>query len=314
MPPSNLILKAFKWLDRFFFRLNENRWTKGRVLLSDKSELDQILEPVAWRETTKTSLGSIRYLIRLLIGMETPVVIFGLLLIALDGSHEPIAYLIMVLWVVVTLIVAAKATSLVAGERARETFDVLLTTPMSSYEIIAQKFRGVTRLMLFTGVPILTAVLLKVSIVQIGLPNFNYGNQRVSWLLYLLCSITTLSIYLPLTAWLSLLIGIRIRSQSKAIFVVLATLVTWCVLPVVCAILFLMNNGLSPDTKYSFMFLASPAFMIALNEFFGWSEFFEAPWVAWLCHTMVYGVILIVIRFVCLRDLDKHFGRPSEMG
>ena len=154
LPAGNVFLRILKSLDAFFHKLNDNRWTKGKVLLADSTALNTITEPVAWRETTKSSLGAFRYLVRLFLVMEAPVATLGLLLIAADGSHEPLTLLLLLLWIVVALMIAVKATTLVAGERAHETLDVLLTTPMRSSEIIKQKFRGVTRLMWVLSVPL----------------------------------------------------------------------------------------------------------------------------------------------------------------
>ena len=324
LSPTNVFLRILKWLDAFFTKLNDNRITKGRVLLADTLPLNTITDPVAWRETTKSTLGSLRYLIRLFILMEAPIVTIGLLLIMANGSHIPLTLMLMLLWVVVALIVAVKATTLIAGERSRETLDVLLTTPLRSSEIVKQKFRGVTRLMWVLAVPLLTCVLLKVAIVQVGTGNDPYGNsaRRGGWVVYLVCAVLEIGIYLPLVAWLSLFIGIRIRSQSKAIFATLATLVAWCVLPVFFVML--MFEALGWHGSGQLFCLASPAAIIPFNEFFDLDEFLARPmgvssrsarataeWVAVILNFTVYGAIMFAIRSLCLTDLDRRLGRSS---
>src|SRR5205085_10219957 len=66
IPPRNLLLNIFKSIDGAFVRLNQNRVTRGIVVVADKAGLP-VDAPVAWRETTKRSLGRGRYLFRLLL-------------------------------------------------------------------------------------------------------------------------------------------------------------------------------------------------------------------------------------------------------
>jgi len=317
LPPTNLFLKIFKWLDEFFHWLNDNPWTKGKVLISDKVALNTIVDPVAWRETTKTSLGSFRYLTRLFILIEAPIVTIGLLLISLNGSHEPLTFLMFLLWIVSTLIVAVKATTLVCGERAHETLDVLLTTPMRSSEIIQQKFRGVMRLMLVLSVPLLTTLVLKTAIVQVGVHSWrggwgSYGYRNMHWSLYLLSGILSVVIYLPMVAWLSLFIGIRVRSQSKAIFATMAALVGWCALPVFLIVLiFEISGGWNGASLGNLWLLLSPATIIVNSEVFELENTFQSGWLAVILNSLLYGLVAVLLRVFCLTNLDSRLGRSS---
>src|SRR5262249_27329604 len=70
VPPKNVLLGIFQKLDQFF---NEaNTVTGGIVLIKDGDPLPGA-EPVAWRETTKKSLGTFRYLFRVLVVLELPL-------------------------------------------------------------------------------------------------------------------------------------------------------------------------------------------------------------------------------------------------
>ncbi|MFP6767853.1 MAG: hypothetical protein VB859_06775, partial [Planctomycetaceae bacterium] len=68
---KNLVLELFRRLDRFFFWLNDIT-TGGVVLIRDDAVLPDFM-PIAWRETQKKSLGTTRYLIRVLVSIETPL-------------------------------------------------------------------------------------------------------------------------------------------------------------------------------------------------------------------------------------------------
>ncbi len=74
VPPRNVVLGAFKRIDRVFQRLNDNRFTRGIVLGGDGASMPED-EPVAWRETQKRSLGRARYLMRVFIALEIPVAV-----------------------------------------------------------------------------------------------------------------------------------------------------------------------------------------------------------------------------------------------
>ncbi len=317
LPPTNLFLRIFKWFDGFFHRLNDNRFTKGKVLISDKVELDTMIDPVAWRETTKTTLGSFRYLTRLFILVEAPILFFGLILIIGNGSHEPLTFLMFLLWVVSTLIVAVKATTLVSSERAHETLDVLLTTPMRSGEIIQQKFRGVMRLIMVVSVPLLTTIILKTAILQVGDTGWGggwgyYGYRRTHWSMYLVSGIVSVIVYLPMVAWLSLFIGIRVRSQSKAIFATMAALVGWCALPaLLIVLLFEIWGGWNSNELVNLWLLLSPATIIVNSELFQLEGTFHSGWLAVVLNFLIYGLVAVLLRAFCLTHLDDRLGRSS---
>lgn len=314
VPSGNFFLKVLKKIDAFFTKLNDNRWTKGRVLLADSVPLETITQPVAWRETTKSTLGAFRYLVRLFIVMEAPVATLGLLLLAINGSHEPLTFLLFLLWIVIVLIIAVKSATLVTGERSHETLDVLLTTPMRSSEIARQKFRGVTRLIWVLSVPLLTCILLKASILQVGGSySYSYGG-RVDWVLYTICAVLQVFIYLPLVAWLGMFIGLRTKNQSRAIFVTLAVLVAWCVLPIFSFVMLFESMGwYTGRGSLQCWLLTSPATIIPFNEFFDLRHF-EYEWFAVMLNFFLYGFLWLLIRGMALTNLDRRLGRASEGG
>ena len=218
--------------------------------------------------------------------------------------------MLILLWIVVALIIAVKATTLVAGERAHETLDVLLTTPMKSSDIVRQKFRGVTRLMWVLSIPLVTCILLKLAIVTAGGSIRSYGPYKeANWILYITCALLEVAIYLPLVAWVSLFVGMRVRNQSKAIFVTLAVIVAWCALPIfTCIMIFEVlgwHSGLS-----QLWLLLSPAMIIPFNEFFD-LDHFELEWLAVILNFLLYGFVLFVVRTLCLINLDQRLGRAS---
>ena len=316
VPPRNRILDLFKALDLTFARLNENRWTKGIILLRDAAALP-VDEPVAWRETTKRSLGRARYLFRVFVAIEAPLAVLCILTAfagaASDGNEG--SYLMFLFWAVAVLLVAVQSASLVAGERMQQTLDVLCTTPLSSREIIRQKFRGVRRLMIVLLVPFGTVLLFQAwwkSEVS-GMNTYTYVRHTFNLPLYLACSALSVAIYLPMVAWMSLWIGLKVRTQGRAILGSLAAIVGWCVAPLVFCVMPLAmlyaSTGSLERSNMALTLLVSPAMIIILNELGGLRDLFDAPWVAVATNFIGYGIALAVFRSLCLNHADRLLGR-----
>jgi len=156
--PSNYLLKAFKLIDTFFHKANQNRFTKGIVLTSEHVELP-LYDPIGWRETKKRSIGTTRYLVRFLILLEIPVVIaMRLSMFGHDSGMgiAPVYIAAWALWIVAALVLTIQSTGLIGLERSRQTLDVLLTTTQSSDSIVRDKFAGVRRMIRTLWVPFAT--------------------------------------------------------------------------------------------------------------------------------------------------------------
>jgi len=298
VPSRQRLLGWFHKLDRWLSRLNESRWTKGVVLIKDKANFPDA-DPVAWRETTKRSLGRARYLIRIGLAAEASLITLLILLVIFTGGTPGVALLFLVfgMWALAVMVVAVQSASLIAGERAHQTLDVLCTTPLAGRDIILQKFRGVRRLIALIWVPMLTILVLDAN---------GPGG--------LVCSIASLAVYLPLTAWLSLYIGLRVKSRVRAIVASLAVLTAWCLLPVVFIFMPIMLLRLSSgaSSPLNFSIFLSPAMIIAVNQYGNWREFGGDPWLATIWNTLLYGTVLYFIRRTCLVNADRLLGRSES--
>ncbi|MBI3862044.1 MAG: hypothetical protein HY290_09125, partial [Planctomycetia bacterium] len=302
-------------LDRIFLRLNNNRLTRGVVFVRDASALPDS-EPVAWRETTKRSLGKGRYLARVFVALEVPVAVLCLMTIFASLSAEPLTPLLMLVWVVAALMVSVQAASLIAGERSHQTLDVLATTPLTGREIIRQKFRAVFRLMLVLTIPLLTIVGFAASMRwRMPDPRYQYAPRgyyppEFQLGVYLVCSLLTLAVYLPLIAWMSFYIGLRVKTQARAIVGALAAVLAWCIGPLIFIMLPIeILFRPQANSVFGFLFLTSPASIIAFNEGNGWREVLEHPWLAMILNFGWYGGCALVFRELCLRNADRLLGR-----
>lgn len=329
LAPANPLLNFFKLLDRLFVWANK-RFTRDIVLVNDSQTLPR-MRPVAWRETAKRSLGQFRYLVRILIVLEFPV-LFVVCLAALEGARtdmrtDPISALLGTVWVVVVLIVSTSASTLFSRERGRQTLDVLLTSPLTSREIVLEKLSGVQRLVMVCALPLLTCVFFETwwrDQMQyggmdrqwvLGLTG-GYRTQLYVWPEYLAGGVLTIFIYLNLVAWLSLWLGIRTASPARAIFSSLAAIVIWCVVPAVVVGLALDYLFVSPDQMRDLSLqwamltlLSSPLVLIGMMEMEGVYRLHPMPLLAVGINSVVYGGCWYLIRRQVLQQADRYLGR-----
>jgi ABC-type Na+ efflux pump permease subunit len=238
------------------------------------------------------------------------------MLVVADSSAEPMTPLLFLVWIVAGLMVSAQAASLIAGERSHQTLEVLCTTPLTGGEILHQKFRAVRRLMLVLAVSFATIFIFE-SAMKWNMPDrwamYN-TSRRFELPLYLACSALSVGIYLPFFAWLSFLIGLKVRTQARAIAGSMAVLVGWSVLPLVfidLPLTILFRGTASVPYVARLATLSSPLSIIMANENSFRQEFTAAPWVAVILNFLGYGLLLLLVRGLCLRNVDRLLGRSE---
>lgn len=315
LPPRNVVLNLFRVLDRIFLKLNDNRVTRGFVFAPGAAALP-VEEPVAWRETARRSLGTTRYLLRLFIALELPVAAVCLMAIFASLSAGPLSALLILLWIVSVLIISVQAASLIAGERTQQTLEVLCTTPLSGREILLQKFRPVRRMMYVLAVPFATVFFFECGMRwRMGPANWQGYVHAFDLPLYIACSILSVIVYFPLAAWLSFLIGLRMKTHSRAIMASTAAIVAWCAAPILFLTtplkIVLGSPGVDERSIVNFSTLFSPAMVIPANESSRLPDFGN-PWVAICCNFALYGTLALVFRNLSLKHADRWLGRSSD--
>jgi hypothetical protein len=319
LSPRNVVLNVFRILDRIFLRLNNNPLTRGFVFIGDTASLPGD-EPVAWRETAKRSLGKAQYLLRVLVAIEIPVAAFCVMVVLAAESADPLGPLLSIVWIVAALMVSAQAGSLIAGERTHQTLDVLCATPLAGSDIVRQKFRSVLRLMIVLLIPFFTIFFFESSI-RWRIPSRSYGPnllvREFDLPLYLTCASVSVAVYLPLFGWLALLIGLKAKTQARAVVASLAAVVGWCVGPLVFVVMPLTiifpGDGVQDRLFVQFTELLSPVTIVVANEQMFRHEFRDARWTAVFVNFLVYGAALAVIRNQCFKHADRLLGRSETI-
>lgn len=323
--PMNLMIRLFRLLDRLFWSANQK---VGGVVLAGSDVSLPKNSPVAWRETSKKPLGTMRYLIRILVAMEFPVAFVCAISVVDSGTPtEPLSLLLFVVWVIALLLICAKSTGLVASEKSHQTLEVLLTTPMSNRQILKEKCRGVRRLLLVLWVPFLTIYGFQAWL-KYSIPNFfqraaeqssvmglvleeahspEYIEEQVMF--YVVSStVTTLTLFM-LVSWLACWIGMRMKTQSRAIFTTVAVIVAWSYLPILILDPMFGSDAPQPRIEYRALQMLTPA------SFIMWVEYHQLifkPWNALLFNTILYGGIAVILRQHCIKGAEGLLGRRDQ--
>jgi ABC-type transport system involved in multi-copper enzyme maturation permease subunit len=299
VPPRNVLLQAFQWLDGVFERMNSV--TGDIVLVNDSASLPDE-HPLAWRETAKKSLGTVRYLFRVCTVLELPILFVGATInISTVRTNSAMSMLLYILWGIAAAMICVHASGVITSERSRQTLDVLLATPLTGADLLQQKMAGVRRLIAVLLVPFGSICLF-----QLWFRGFDFG--------YLLGFSGTVLVFLPLIAWLALWVGLKIRSTMKAILASVAIVVAICAAPYVLLLLLSDLVGFPARPTADFVLPFSPAYLIVMLESRGAVRrpMEEVEFWLSLLALVPWGFALWYIRRHCLRHADRLLQRVGE--
>lgn len=301
VPPKNILLILFKQLDAFF---NQANTVTGGVILVRDGDPYPDHDPITWRETTRRSLGTFRYLFRVLVVIEIPVLLVAQLVNLSMQTRSAMTILLYLVWVIALGLTTIHSASVISAERSRQTLDVLLVAPIAGRDILIRKLSGVRRLFWTLMVPFVSIF---------GFQQWYHGYRMD--LRYLALSITSVVVFLRMVMWLGLGIGLKSRSQMRAVMQLLSLLAILVLGgPVMLYALDLahvsarwLRDGL----------IASPAvWLMTLEETYPlppvgrvdhhWPLFWKL-----LIPLAIYGAVTLVLRGLVLRMADRMLGRVS---
>ncbi len=305
-PARNRLLAVFRWLDaamqrgnRFFGNVTFR--THDRALPED--------DPIAWREMSRTTLGRPHYLVRLLLVLEIVVCALSLWAISDRVSSRDKGFLSLLaasLGTLSVLSLSAFAANAFVSERINQTLEVLLTTPLVARDIVRQKARMLTRFMWVLAIPLATVF---------GIETWSksestaWNGSRQAYInipAYVTWAALSLVVYLPLVLWLSLWIGLKMRTRFRAILTALGVIVAWCAVSIVIGV----TSGMGSDRVQRLWLLLSPISIPMLNEFSEMREIFpKFTTIGPACSFLVYALLAFVFRHLCLRGAERELRR-----
>lgn len=303
VPPKNLLLTAFRKVDAVFNDMNSV--TGGVVLVKDGDPYPDS-DPIAWRETAKRSLGTFRYLFRILVLIELPILLVSQgIRVDLVRSESSMSVLLYCLWVIAIVLTAIHSASVISTERSRQTLDVLLVSPIDGREILSRKLSGVRRLFWTLMVPFTTVFLFQ---------HWFHG-ARID-LRYLILCFGGVFTVLPLVMWSGMAIGLVARSQMRAILILLGILAVVILSgPLLIYVLDLMGENSLAMERLSRITPGS-AVQFLESRFFARGES-DDMWIRfWGLAAVIslYGIAAVLLRRWVLASADRLLGRVQEGG
>jgi hypothetical protein len=309
--PRNRLRRIFTVLDRWAHAANR---LLGGVTFGRKRESLPGDLPIVWREKRARALARPEYLVRLLVVIMIPVILASVVLVmpnGWSGEAPGLSALGAVGGILAILTLASTAANGIVNERVNQTFELLLTTPMSATHILRQKARSLVPFVVVLSIPLLTVFAVE-GLVEYDVtadPPRIWGNNgwHPLWL-YLTCAFLTVLICLPLVSWIGIWMGLWCKTRIRAIIVTLIAIGTWCGAPFF--ILAEADVSLSSHESGRYLYLLSPLCLPALNEEHDLSDLEpNAPWIPVLVNFTFYGGILYLIRGHCLSNADWYLRR-----
>ncbi|MFK7817087.1 MAG: ABC transporter permease subunit [Planctomycetaceae bacterium] len=297
--PSNLLKQTFQQVDKSVEAVTGTQ-------LRDDSTIP-VVEPIAWRETTRGLLGNTRYQLYSL-AVVSALVLLAFVMTSGEQCRDMLVQMQTFGFAIGVLLIAAKGSSLFSQERASQTLDVLLAIPISNRVLMLQKFRGLRNLIAVLTVVYLLLAGLYACAMSTQL-HWEADSQMMNVPFFGLSHLSTLVIYPQVIAWLSICVGMRIRRVLVALLVVLLLLATWCVLPLA------VHQWLaSPWGRQASMWTvwnAQSPLLIPMTYFRQDYKIWDAPWMLLGFNILYFGTWWYVFRRLALAQLTKHLGRTD---
>ncbi len=318
--PAHRVRRFLQLLDRGFGWVNDRLAlgiTLGRAggLPGDS--------PIAWRESRRGNLGRIHYLVRILLVLELPILAptIAYVLTTHDLEFRGLGSSGFLFWPIALLIVSVRSAGLIAGEKSRQTLDVLLATPLSLSAVVGQKLRGLWRVMAIVSVPILIhAVLVGYFHISAHPRDSYYGQQGFSASqsaeFHFIVEALYLIVLLSLAAQLAFLFSLTAKTQGRAVTITLAVFTAWSVIP----LLVRDKGGYGDIWGEAWVMYLSPISGIALNGLFStnfwWRLHFGTETGRFgfylLIHLGIYAAIVACLAWFNYRLAGRVLCRPVK--
>jgi len=235
--------------------------------------------------------------------LELPVVLL-MFPVMMDRNYVVAFFAIIFLWLIAVMVLTLRMASVIPGERVRQTFGILLAAPLSGREIVRQYMDGVKGTMWALAIPLLT-VYCAISLTLFPSP------LAFVWLAG---SVMTIVILMPLCTWVALLIGLRAKTQMRAVIGAVLLIMGWIFVPGI-----VFDQPLGPEELRLNLFL-SPTWLIHLLSASLPSNSprlpdVSEPWqlaVSLSAGGAFYGGLLLAIRSYCLKRADYWLSRGES--
>jgi len=277
-------------------------------------------DPIGWRESGRSFLGRqgrFLHLTLIVVGLAFALCLFLLGLYPRTAGPQRLHHLVVILTVTAVPVLSVRSVGVLLSERANQTLDLLLTTPLGAAEILRAKARALGRYWILVGLPIAVAFTTQ------GWSEYQYVRGESLWrnlVPYCVCDVFALLIYPPLIIWTSLLIALCLGARLRAIVAALFLFALWFIGPM--TVLAFTDPHWRDTQSGLWLSLASPLGIVDATESgnlatftipkvsgLGWLRGWGAVWLPIVCNFAAYALLLIAVRILCLRLAESRMRR-----
>jgi ABC-type transport system involved in multi-copper enzyme maturation permease subunit len=244
-------------------------------------------------------------------------VIFGFLIFIvlffsalMDPKSMPFYIIVGGLWILALLTIPIQSVNAVASERTNERLGAILTSPLTSQEILNEWMSPVRRWTSFLVRPLIFMFVVEA---MVKFKNADVNDPRLAdFFLYLAISGLTVWIYPRLVMWFCMWIGLRVRNQIRAMMTAFLLVVVWCIgLPPLFS--YLVDTNLLPADLGMGLRFVSPVTIIGIAEELGVPKngtmMVTSMAMLIVAHFALFGALMWRLRQVCLTKADYYLGR-----
>jgi len=234
------------------------------------------------------------------------VILYVFFTVLLQPGSAPFTVLVCGFWILALLTIPILSANSVATERMNERLGAILTTPLTSTEILNEWLAPVQRWIGFLARPLLAIIVMEAWVkFKIQTPD---QSRWLNEIVYLGISLLALWIYPRLVQWSCLLVGLRIRAQIRAMMTAFVLIIAWCVLPVVVANFVGETRLLSMGWSELLRFI-SPVTVIRTAENLGTAKSDLRLSILVVAHFGLAAALWWKVRQICLTNADRYLGR-----
>lgn len=310
--PKQILKRIFGWFDQVMSKAN--RYTGGVTLAKGDSLKLLETKPILWREFHSRLLAKPQHAFRLLLVILIPTIlycVFAGVVICYDAYgnirmwHEGTVVLIMLYFPLAALITAIISSSAFAKERSQQTLEVLLTTPISTRQIVNEKAHVAWRVIHLLSIPYL--LLVSLSFVFKWYDESQYFEHNL--LLYLPISIGAYFSVMYIIGWVGIFFSLKMKNMLRSLIATIVTIAMWCGGSIFIIVLVFELSRIRPRDAEAVILSFSPTFLVVSNEVGEMSRLWGKGYPHFFATAAVIAIVYYLFRRFSLTRADKYLGR-----
>jgi len=300
LPPQRGLHRLARRFDGLARRLNRRL---GTMIFPQGERSLPGHRPIAWLESTRSVLAHPDHVMRIALLLECVAGPVALNLALLNSRKAALGLdVLFALFAVMALLVGAMlGANAFVTERVKQTFDVLLTTPLDVRQMIREKASIVYRLMLAGLVPIGTIV--GIAALQ------RIARDEIAAEVTIVDAMTAIGAFmidLSLVWWLALWLSMKARSRLSGMMFALAGVLAVLALPSLVMLAALIT-GYQSQELYDLTVLFSPLEMLRMIGGYGQPGLPAAYRLALpIVHLGIFGALLCMVKQRCLDRAEYY--------